>query len=151
MSKQIFFIRASEMLPWQDFIGVEVEVVFRSYISKQKNVAFAYCNSYVNHPAFYSIHAAYCTVLATQEENNTDRAWEVCYCCEKTTDFTYDPSYRDELVRRIRWDLGKLQQSGWDDNTPIKPDVFDQLWDEGKEPNWDEVAENMKVKMEDTG
>ena len=93
----------------------------------------------------------YCTVLTAQEDNNSDNVWEVCDCCEKTTNFTNDPFYRCELVRRISWDFDKLQYHGWDDNTPIKPDVFDQLWDEGKEPDWDEVAKNMKVKMEDTG
>jgi len=129
----------------------KIEEVFRSYIGKQKGAAVAYFNNHVNHPAFYSLHAAYCAVCATQEKNNTDRAWEACYCCEKMDDFTYDPAYRDELVRHIRWDFGKLQQSRWDDNTPIKPDVLGQLWDEGKEPDWDEIAKGMKRKMENTG
>ena len=86
---------------------------FKSYVRTQKVQT-------EKHPAYYCIHVVYCALRSVHERSVGDRAWEACDCCEKIGDLCYGPSYRDNLLRHISWDIEKLKtQSSWRDSTPV--------------------------------
>lgn len=105
-------------------------------------------------------HAGYSAFYATQNVTDPTNIYAVLCSVSHAFDAAIATDYilhktgpekqqlQSLIDKCICRDFEKLVQlakdNGWDDNTPVGPDVFGELWPEG-EPDWEEISKKIKL------